>query len=115
VFCVLPPSFSRIAHRKQIAPELIAEGKRLHKTTLRPLSDIAAVLGLSRENLAVRIKAWGWKLRRPGSRGVDIIHAMRCAAAATAETPPRSATDLIPVTDQQRAALAVRIQSVVES
>jgi hypothetical protein len=105
------------AHKIQIASELIAEGKRLHETTLTPLSDIAAMMGITRGTLTARIKEWGWKLRRPGSRGVDIFHAVRGAAAAaiTADAPPANVGDLVPVTDQQRAALAVRIQNVVES
>lgn len=102
------------AHKIQIAPELIAEGKRLHETTLTPLCDIAAVMGISRDTLSARIKEWGWRLRRPASRGVDIFHAVRGAAAATAtaETPSPGVT--VPVSEQQRAALAVRIQGVVE-
>ena len=104
------------AHKIPIAPELIAEGKRLHETTLTPLSDIAAVMGITRGTLAARIKEWGWKLRRPHSRGVDIFHAIRGAAAAVAiaETAPASAADLIPVSEQRRAALAISIHKVVE-
>ena len=74
-------------------------------------------MGITRGTLAARIKEWGWSLRRPGSRGVDIFHAMRGAAAAlaTAQAPMRGTADLVPVTDQQRMALAVSIYSVVES
>jgi len=106
-----------VARKIEIAPEIIAEGKRLYEQTLTPLNDIAAVMGITRGTLAARIKEWGWSLRRPGSRGVDIFHAMRGAAAAlaTAQAPMRGAADLVPVTDQQRMALAVSIYSVVES
>jgi hypothetical protein len=105
------------AHKIQVAPELVTEGKRLYEQTLTPLSDIAAVLGITRTLLSTRISEWGWKPRRAHSRGVDIFHAMRGAAAAlaTAQAPTASATDLVPVTDQQRMALAVSIQSLVES
>ncbi len=43
-------------HKIQIAPELVAEGKRLHETTLTPPSDIAAVSQQQRAALAVRIR-----------------------------------------------------------
>jgi hypothetical protein len=69
--------FAMVARKIEIAPELIAEGKRLYEQTLTPLNDIAAVMGITRGTLAARIKEWGWSLRRPGSRGVDIFHAMR--------------------------------------
>jgi hypothetical protein len=104
------------AHKIQVAPELIAEGKRLHETTLTPLCDIAAAMGLSRGTLANRIREWGWKRRRPSSGTVDIFHAVRgaTAAVATAETPMPATGVADPVSPQQRAALAQRIQNVVE-
>jgi hypothetical protein len=39
------------AHRIEIAPELIAKGKRLDEQTQAPLRDIAAMLGICRRTL----------------------------------------------------------------
>ena len=105
------------AHKTYIAPELIAEGKRLYETTLTPRCDIAAALGISLGTLAARIKEWQWAARRPHRPSVDIFRAVRGAVAAVATdgSRPRGATELSPVTEQQRAALAARIQEVVES
>ena len=100
----------------QIAPELVAEGKRLYETTMTTIADIAALMGVSRRTLENRIVEWNWKRRRQPSGAIDIFHAVRGAAAAvaTAETPPPDAAIAAPALAQQRAALAVRIQNVVE-
>ena len=100
----------------QIAPELVAEGKRLYETTMTTIADIAAPMGVSRRTLENRIVEWNWKRRRQPSGAIDIFHAVRGAAAAvaTAETPPPDAAIAAPALAQQRAALAVRIQNVVE-
>jgi hypothetical protein len=100
----------------QIAPELAAEGKRLYETTMTTIADIAALMGVSRRTLENRIVEWNWKRRRQPSGAIDIFHAVRGAAAAvaTAETPPPEAAIAAPALAQQRAALAQRIQNVVE-
>jgi hypothetical protein len=100
----------------QIAPELAAEGKRLYETTMTTIADIAALMGVSRRTLENRIVEWNWKRRRQPSGAIDIFHAVRGAAAAvaTAETPPPEAAIAASALAQQRAALAQRIQNVVE-
>jgi len=50
--------------KKQFAPELIAEAKRLYEQTLAPVRDIAAMLGLSRTAFHKRVKEWTWRGRR---------------------------------------------------
>ena len=47
----------------QIAPECIADGKRLYELTLTPVADIAATMGISRRTLERRIHEWGWTPR----------------------------------------------------
>ena len=42
----------------QIAPELVAEGKRLYETTMTTIADIAALMGISRRTLENRIVEW---------------------------------------------------------
>jgi hypothetical protein len=42
--------------RKQTAPELMAEAKRLYEQTLAPVDDIAGMLGLFRSNFYKRVR-----------------------------------------------------------
>ena len=58
----------------QIAPERIADGKRLYELTLTPVPDIAAMMGVSRKTLERRIHEWGWTLRSaPGGRSLEKV------------------------------------------
>ena len=50
--------------RKQIAPELLAEARRLYEQTLAPVADIADMIGLSRSNFYKRVRDEGWRGRR---------------------------------------------------
>jgi hypothetical protein len=50
-------------HCKKIAPELVAEGRRLYEQTRVPVPEIAALLGVSGATLQVRITEWGWRPR----------------------------------------------------
>jgi len=101
--------------RIEIAPELVAEGRRLYEQTLTPVHDIAAMMGLSRRTLENRIREWNWRRRRHSGGAVDLFHAVRgaAAAAAIAETLPDGGR-LKPGSPEQRAALALRIHNVVE-
>jgi len=100
----------------QVAPELVAEGQRLYETTMTTIGDIAALMGLSRRTLENRIVGWKWQRRRQPSGAIDIFHAVRGAtvAVATAAAPAPNGAIAVPVSPQQRAALAQRIQNVVE-
>jgi hypothetical protein len=74
----------------EIAPELVAEGRRLYEETLTPVHDVAAMMGISQRTLENRIREWNWKRRRHSGGAVDLFHAVRgaAAAAAIAETLP---------------------------
>ncbi len=100
----------------QIAPELVAEGRRLYETTLTTIADIAGLMGLKRRTLENRIVEWNWKRRRQPNGAFDIFHAVRGAAiaTATAEAAAPNAAPIAPVTEQQRFAIAQRIMTVVE-
>ena len=100
--------------RIDIAPELIAEGRRLYERTQTPLRDVAAMMGISRRTLENRIRALKWKRRRIASRPIELHHAVRGAAIATITGGEAAGADNTPVSPQRRAALAERIQSVVE-
>ena len=103
--------------RKQIAPELIAEGRRLYEQTLARVDDIAAMMGISRSWFQQRAREWGWSRRRANAGITDLARVLRSRAVASVtskaggkprnDTPPAGSTT-------QATALAARIQSVVE-
>lgn len=49
----------------QVAPERIADGKRLYELTATPVPDIAAMMGISPRTLERRLDEWGWARRSP--------------------------------------------------
>ena len=75
------------AHKIQIAPELIAEGKRLYEQTLTLTSDIAAMKGICRETLNDRIREWRWKRHTRGTGGST--YSTLSAARWRLQQPPR--------------------------
>ena len=75
---------------KQVAPELIAEGKYLYEQTLMPTDQIGAKMGLSRSAFYLRVKEWKWKRRRYSSGEVD---APAAPPVPVADTGPAPAAD----------------------
>lgn len=104
------------AHRIEIAPDLIAQGRQLYEQTQTPLRDIAAMMGICRRTLENRIREFNWQRRRIASRPIDLHHAARGAAMAAMidDDDGAAAADVRPVSPQRRAAIAERIQCVVE-
>jgi hypothetical protein len=106
----------------EIPPALRAEGQRLYEQTLTPLHEIAAMMGICRATLRNRIREWGWVRRRQPSRALDLLHAVRGAAAAgagegaEAAAAPAAAPQAppAPVTAERQAALVARIVGVIE-
>lgn len=106
------------AHRIEIAPELVAEGKRLYEQTQTPVQDIAALMGVTRWTLHSRIKEWGWLRRRRPKMPVEPHDAARGALVAAMTDnapPPAGGVVLAPVSPERRAVAAARIQNAVES
>ena len=58
----------------QIAPERVAEGKRLYETTMTTIADIAALMGVSRRTLENR-------RQEPGEGGKDFGKEVRAKHA----------------------------------
>ena len=101
--------------RKQVAPELIAEGKYLYEETLTPTDQIGARMGLSRSAFYLRVKELKWQRRRYSSEIADDsgknLPAIGAAAVvqnipATGETALDEAKPILP---EQRAELYARI------
>ena len=107
-----------MALKKQIAPERIAEAKRLYELTLTPVPDIAAMMGISRKTLERRIHEWGWTPRQRLPRSIcDRALSSRGRGADGGAGGNRRADIAAPgdpVSPQQRMALALRMQQVVE-
>lgn len=70
---------------KPIAPEVIAEGRRLYEHTRVAVDDIAALMGISTRTLYTRIRKWKW--RRRATR-VPQDEPDESLAAATADAAP---------------------------
>ena len=107
-----------MAARKVIAPEVLAEARRLYEQTAVPVRDIADMMGLSRTNLYARLPELGWKSRRDKltfSLGRAVGEAVLLPAA---EPPPHSGAVIV-VMDaeaaaQQRIVVAQRLMKIVE-
>ena len=83
-------------YRIAVAPELIAEGKRLYEQTDTPVRIIAARMGLTRSTLNYRIADWKWVRRRVSDEDPPLATAElqlpapappQPVACATAEPP----------------------------
>jgi hypothetical protein len=101
------------APKIDIAPERIADGRRLYELTLTPVSDIAAMMGISRQTLARRIGEWGWIPRGAPRHRTDRALVAAALAAPTASAEVQAAAGH-PVSAEARLALAARIQNSVE-
>ena len=106
--------------RKHVAPELLAEAKRLYEQTLAPVDDIAGMIGLSRTPFYKRVKEEGWRGRRARIGTFEFARALSGSAvmAITAEPADQPRAEPEPCNDplspEQRMALALRMQQVVE-
>jgi hypothetical protein len=98
----------------ELPPELAAEGQRLYEQTMTPMAEIAAMMGISRETLRNRVRAWGWVRRRHPSGAIDLVKAVRGATVAAMSAPAEAPPALPTVTPERRAALAERIVDIVE-
>lgn len=108
-----------MAAKKEIAPELLAEAKRLYEQTLAPVGDIAAMVGLSRSNFYERVREGGWRSRR-AKPTFSLARAISEGVRAEVVIDPPEASRADPVggatfdPPQQRIAIAQRILTTVE-
>lgn len=102
--------------KKIIAPDVLAEARRLYEQTNAPVGDIAAMVGLSRSNLYERARDLGWRSRQAR----PTFSLARAVSEAVAAPPPPSQPAAIPIVldaaavKQQRLAIAQRMMSVAE-
>jgi hypothetical protein len=106
--------------KKEIAPELLAEAKRLYEQTLAPVDDVASVLGMTRTPFYKIVNREGWRGRRARSGTFHFARALTAdSVAALMPAPaeqPRAAVEATgePVTAWQRNALAQRVMIAAE-
>jgi len=111
-----------MAAKKEFTPELLAEAKRLYEQTLVPVDDIAAMMGVSRALFYRFARKGNWRGRRASVGTFEFARALSGTAVATIVPTPAPAeqprAEVIvtadPLSPQQRLALALRIQCVVE-
>lgn len=103
--------------RKEIAAELVTEGRRLYENTLTPVRDIARVMGISRNTLDNRIAEWKWLRRYYVGDGVIAANEPQHATAATEgrrALPPVETSATLPVPAELPTNLAVRLQRAID-
>ena len=101
------------AIRIEVAPELVAEGRRLYETTLLPVDEIAVIMGISTTTLRGRIKLWNWQRLRHDGNSIELLLARRAnAAAENKPTPPAANSAAAAAPDF--AVLAASLQAAVE-
>jgi hypothetical protein len=114
--------FAMAPKKKEFAPELIAEAKRLYEQTLATVDDIAAMLGVGHTMFYRIARREGWRGRHAKVATFQFARALSGTAVATmAPTPapaqqPRAEVGVTadPLSPEQRLAMALRIQRVVE-
>ncbi|HEY4143428.1 MAG TPA: hypothetical protein VGM57_18575 [Pseudolabrys sp.] len=95
--------------KKQIAPELLTEAKRLYEQTLAPVDDIAGMLGISRTPFYRIVRSEGWRNRRARVATFQFAKALGGSAvliASPAEQPRAMVVAVDPLPPQQRLVLA---------
>jgi hypothetical protein len=109
-----------IMAKKEIAPELLAEARRLYEQTLAPVDDIASVLGMTRTPFYKIVNREGWRGRRARSGTFHFASALTAeGVGALMPAPadqPRAEMEVNrePVAPWQRNALAQRIMIAAE-
>lgn len=104
--------------KKEIAPELLAEARRLYEQTLAPVGDIAQMVGLSRSNFYERVREGGWRSRRAKptfSLARAVCASVRVEAGVAPPELPRAEPAAAEAFDlpQQRIAVARRLMTTV--
>lgn len=72
--------------KRMFTPEQVTEARYLYEQTLVPITDIAALLGVSESTLRSRVKEFGWRKRNPHGRSFSPEQLLRRKAEAAAKT-----------------------------
>ncbi len=102
------------AIRIEVAPALMAEGRRLYETTRLPMDEIAVIMGISNTTLRNRIKQWGWRRQRHDGRSIELLLARRETIPAAESAPAAANADPAAATAPDVIDLAARVQTAVE-
>lgn len=97
-----------------VAPELIAAGRRLYEQTDTPLDEIAAHMGMRRRTLNNRIIEWNWTRRRYARSGIATEPAAAVSAiAASAPIAAPETSETLPA--EPPVAFAERLRRVIDA
>jgi hypothetical protein len=99
--------------RTEIAPELLAEARRLYEQTVTPLREIWTLLGVSRSTLYARARESKWERRRHSPS--EAFDPPAADPARDAPALPALSEQAEPVTPERQAALRARLFRVAEN
>lgn len=94
--------------RKSITPEAVAMARHLYEQTNVPMHDIAALLGISKTTLGLRVRLWEWT---PRARRLPTEPPARLEPPGR-EEPPEAAAAAEP---QSRGTLIARLMARIET
>lgn len=103
--------------KKVIAPELLAEARRLYEQTLAPVDDICAMLGIRKDLFYVIVRQEAWRKRRARVGTFEFAKALGAAVAASPPPAGQSQAPLVaasPLLPEQRLALVERLMTGTE-
>jgi hypothetical protein len=102
---------------KYIAPQVMAEARRLYEETLAPVEDIRAMMGLASASFYRRVHNLGWRRRKSHAGKSEFARSLNGPAVAKLLTPsaglPRAqlVANTEPLSPQQRNALAQHLMA----
>jgi hypothetical protein len=102
---------------KYIAPEVMAEARRLYEESLASVEDIRGMMGLAGSSFYRRVQNHGWRRRRVHAGRSEFVRSLSGTAVAKllAPSPDPPRAELVannePLSPQQRNALAQHIMA----
>lgn len=98
--------------KKEFAPELLAEARRLYEQTLAPVAEICGMLGVTKDPFYAIVRREGWRKRRARVATFEFAKALGAAVAETraqAAQPRAPVVAASPLLPEQRLAIAERL------
>lgn len=106
-----------MAAKREIAPELLAEAKRLYEQTLAPVDEITAMLRINKDRFYLIARREGWRKRRARVATFEFSKALGAAAAVTLSQGRQQGAPLaavLPMSPEQRVTIARHLMAATE-
>jgi hypothetical protein len=103
--------------KREIAPELLAEARRLYEQTLAPVDDITALLRINKDRFYLIVRREGWRKRRARVATFEFSKVLGAATAGVmvqSSLPGALQAAGQPMLPEQRVAIAERLMSATE-